>query len=326
MHDFQHYHAQFDSRITALRDQLVHRMHLPLGRFGLSSLTRLNREEAVSDGLPEGIVRLTGVHVMSVSRALGRFFSAEVSLSEFLAGRQADFLRPSVGIEFQKNRIRAFANQSMTSRFPGLNDVYWTPGGNPNLRPERGSMSEVGFDWKTNIKKSRIFSNIQLSGTGHQGLITDMILWQPTGAFWSAFNIQSAQLRGAEWQANLRKSSKNWSWELHGVYAYTESIDRSTGRMLPYVAKHAARGSFGLSYQGLSSFINVRHNGQRPVGMLFMPPHTVADLSVAKVFSLRPLKMTTGLSIMNLTDINYQVMAYMPMPGRHAMFNLSISW
>ena len=43
-------------------------------------------------------------------------------------------------------------------RLPGLNDLYWMPGGNPDLKPEYGYSAEAGskLSWKSQNKKTKV--------------------------------------------------------------------------------------------------------------------------------------------------------------------------
>ncbi len=46
------------------------------------------------------------------------------------------------------------ASFSRNSRIPTLNDMYWSPGGNPELRNENGYASEITWEMKNTLSES----------------------------------------------------------------------------------------------------------------------------------------------------------------------------
>jgi outer membrane cobalamin receptor len=65
------------------------------------------------------------------------------------------------------------ANVSRNFHTPSLNDLYWQPGGNPNLRPEEGYSSELSAVYSRNFSKHILLENQGLDyvATRLQGLL-----------------------------------------------------------------------------------------------------------------------------------------------------------
>ncbi|MDE6021942.1 MAG: TonB-dependent receptor, partial [Muribaculaceae bacterium] len=86
------------------------------------------------------------------------------------------------------------ASGSRNYRFPSLNDLYFMPGGNPDLRSEKGWTYDCGFSFETS--RSRLF-NANLSATWFDSRIDDWIIWLPTiKGFFSPRNMKSVHAYG----------------------------------------------------------------------------------------------------------------------------------
>jgi len=98
---------------------------------------------------------------------------------------------------------------------------------------------------------------------------------------------------------------------------------------LPYIPLHRGRIFATAHNEKWLGGLYGRHTGKRPVNAaqrLYMPSHTVFDLSLQRTFRIRKITGIFGIEILNVFDASYQVMAYMPMPGRHANFKFNILW
>ncbi len=63
-------------------------------------------------------------------------------------------------------------------KLPTLNDRYWEPGGNPNLRPEKSQNGEMGLQ----LKQTGTFSWSQRL-TYYRMQVDDWIIWLPKGSY-----------------------------------------------------------------------------------------------------------------------------------------------
>ncbi|MCX7651179.1 MAG: TonB-dependent receptor, partial [Flavobacteriales bacterium] len=104
-------------------------------------------------------------------------------------------LTGSVGFTFAPWRwleVKALGNR--VYRAPTLNDLYWRPGGNPQLQPEHGFSAEGGLKLKTSWKAWRLLTEV----TYFSRLIKNWIIWLPAGAFWTPQNLMQVWSRGTE--------------------------------------------------------------------------------------------------------------------------------
>ena len=95
------------------------------------------------------------------------------------------------GILSKKGNIVAKASVSRNYRFPTLNDLYFLPGGNPDLRNEHGFSYDAGVSFE--VGKKSIY---KLSGSANwfDSYIDDWIIWLPTTkGFFPPRNVKKVQ-------------------------------------------------------------------------------------------------------------------------------------
>lgn len=145
---------------------------------------------------------------------------------------------------------------SRNYRFPTLNDLYFLPGGNPDLKSEHGFSYDLGATFSTG--KPGVFS-IDGGATWFDSHISDWIIWLPTTkGFFSPRNVKKVHAYGIETKINIGiQPIKDWHLDLNASYSWTPSInegdkmsdaDRSVGKQLPYVPRHSASLTGRLSW------------------------------------------------------------------------------
>lgn len=230
----------------------------------------------------------------------------------------------------QKYNIVAKASVSRNHRFPTLNDLYFMPGGNPELKSEKGLTYDVGVS--ATIAKAGTYT-IDASATYFNSYITDWILWLPTTkGFFSPRNVKKVHSYGIETRVNYswRYAAKGLL-NISGTYAWTPSLnkadalswaDMSIGKQLPYVPRHSATvngrlswTSWALLYQWCyySNRYTMSSNEHIPGGVL--PKYYISNVAVSKDFRFKPMDLQLKLNINNLFNRDYQTIMSHPMPG-----------
>ena len=181
------------------------------------------------------------------------------------------------GIISPKGNVMLKASISRNYRFPTLNDLYFLPGGNPNLKNEQGFSYDAGVSF--DVGKKGIY---KLSGGANwfDSYIDDWIIWLPTTkGFFSPRNVKKVHAYGVEVKANFAvQPAKDWLIDLNGSYSWTPSInegekmspaDQSVGKQLPYV--HPG-GQIGGLADGVGGGGDVFQGPEGPSGDP-VPPH-----------------------------------------------------
>jgi iron complex outermembrane receptor protein len=234
------------------------------------------------------------------------------------------------GVISKKGNITAKASVSRNFRFPTLNDLYFLPGGNPNLKKESGITYDAGFSFA--FAKEEKY-NLQGSVNWFDSYINDWILWLPTTkGFFSPKNIKDVHAYGMEVQTDFSALiTKNLKLDLDATYSWTPSInegepissaDQSVGKQLPYVPEHSATVTGRLSWNTWSFMYKWCYYSERftmssndisLTGRL--PEYYMNNITVEKGVSFKFADISIKGSVNNLFDEEYLSVLSRPMPG-----------
>ena len=234
------------------------------------------------------------------------------------------------GVISKLGNVMAKASVSRNFRFPSLNDLYFLPGGNPNLRKENGWTYDVGMSFAVGDK-----GKYSLSGSANwfDSHITDWIIWLPTAkGFFSPKNIKDVHAYGVELQGKLEASlGKKWHLGVNATYSWTPSInegepmsaaDKSVGKQLPYVPEHSASLTARLAWRQWSLLYKWCYYSERftmssndisLTGKL--PSYFMSNITLEKQFSFKWADMNLKGCVNNLFNEEYLSVLSRPMPG-----------
>lgn len=218
------------------------------------------------------------------------------------------------GVGFTLNLARNF-------RLPTLNDLYWIPGGNQNLKPEKSWDAEMGFSYSYEGKLS-------IRTIAYCKYVEDWIQWISNGTYWQPENVKRVLSKGVETSLSY-SLPVNRLW-LTGRFSYTytnasnldaaTSFDQSKGKQLIYVPSHTASSSNKFIYRKwYLEFV------QTYAGRVFvttdnsqhLPGYYLLDIELGKDFEYKGFLIGLTFSVNNITDKQYQVVAQRAMPGRN---------
>ena len=260
-------------------------------------------------------------------------FGLSMVIREEMYGKEWTPIIPALfvdGVLSKVGNITAKASVSRNFRFPTLNDLYFLPGGNPNLRKESGWSYDAGVSFA--VGRKGIYS-LKGSATWFDSYIHDWILWLPTTkGFFSPKNIKDVHAYGVELKADLNVAlTKEWQLALDGTYSWTPSInhgepisaaDQSVGKQLPYVPKHSAtvtgriswrKWSFLYKWCYYSERFTMSSNDISLTGKL--PEYFMSNISLEKLLSFRWANLSLKGTINNLFNEEYLSVLSRPMPG-----------
>ncbi|HLN71693.1 MAG TPA: TonB-dependent receptor plug domain-containing protein [Prolixibacteraceae bacterium] len=252
---------------------------------------------------------------------------------------------PAFGMEYwidEKQNKSFKLNLSRNYHQPGLNDLYWLPGGNPNLKPEDGLSGDLGYLDKAS------YGNMNFEGqlTTFASLIDNWIVWQPSASgayYWEAANLQKVFARGAEIMLSTQyKAANGVLFNLKGNYSYTAtsnmnalpSVDESRGKQLIYIPKHKANVFAETDFKDYYLKVNAPFTGKRYTTSnnvesdyeKVLNPYWLVNMTAGKKFEWKDLTADASLSVENLLDTDYMAILYRPMPGRYYSFTLQLQF
>ena len=234
------------------------------------------------------------------------------------------------GVLSKKGNIVAKASVSRNYRFPTLNDLYFLPGGNPDLKKESGWTYDAGISF--DIGKEGLYS---LSGSANwfESRINDWIIWLPTTkGFFSPDNIKDVHAYGVELKGNFDLVfAQEWKLGLNGTFSWTPSInegeprtpaDQSVGKQLPYVPEFSSTVTGKLSWNSWSFLYKWCYYSERYTmssndisltGKL--PQYFMSNITLEKGFSFKFADLSLKGTVNNLFDEEYLSVLSRPMPG-----------
>ena len=264
-------------------------------------------------------------------------------LREELFGHDFSPLIPALfidGVISQRGNVLAKASVSRNYRFPSLNDLYFLPGGNPDLRPERGWTYDAGLSFS--VGQEGVYS-LSGSASWFDSYVKDWIIWLPTAkGFFSPRNVKDVHAYGVELQSSLDVAlSDKWRLSLDGTYSWTPSrnvgepmspADKSVGKQLPYVPEHTANVTGRLSWRTWSLLYKWNYYSRRYTmssndlslsGSL--PTYFMNNVTIEKSFSFKWADLSLKCAINNLFDEEYLSVLSRPMPGINYEFFVGIT-
>lgn len=233
---------------------------------------------------------------------------------------------PSIGAEGRiKGKMGGRISLSRNFRVPTLNDRFWQPGGNPDLKPESSYNIEAGLNYKygeVNRKKISGEFGFQV----YTAWINDLILWVPTNAsIWSPQNVERLWSRGIEASSALSYFKEKWNVRFNLLYTWSPSTftgvrndDNTYGNQLIYVPLHTVKVNFKILYGKISFQLNGTAESRRFTrkdNRTWLPAIGLLNLSGSREFRIKDDKLTFRLDVANILNSSYQAVQYYPAPG-----------
>jgi vitamin B12 transporter len=258
-----------------------------------------------------------------------RFLIREILLDNKLL--PLDFSASTEIKPFRQKYYLIKASYSRNSKIPTLNDMYWSPGGNPDLKNESGYLSEITMEM-TNILTGSF--RIKNDLTFFRNHLSNMIQWHPGEfSYWEADNLGNVVTAGLETGFDISYAISGFIFSLNAGYTYTKAtysdlnVDKAslTGKQLIYIPENQINALLRMNWRHFYSIFNSGFTGKRflnPDNSQYLPAYSVCDLRIGLKLTAGNLFCDAGFAIENLFDINYQNIAYYPMPGRNFLLTI----
>jgi hypothetical protein len=232
-----------------------------------------------------------------------------------------------VGANVQRPHFSARFFYRETYRIPTFNELYYTSVGNTGLIPESAQQLNLGVS-VGNASQERGYFIVSLDG--YMNRVRDKIVAIPTNNLfsWSMRNIGKVDIWGVD--AVLKGG-----FDVHQrldffskiSYTFQDARDVSNPRsatynqQIAYTPRHSGSIVFGVN-----SFLTLQYSllfaGDRYRVAVNTPsnrlePYFDHNISLSKNFSIRNSDWRVIFEVLNLTNKNYEIVAFYPMPGRH---------
>ncbi len=251
---------------------------------------------------------------------------------------------PSAGFEWQLVKrlpLIIRANAARNYHKPTLNDLYWIPGGNPELLAEDGYTGDVSFS--ADFQGRTIGFSNEL--TGFISRIENWIAWQPAASgayYWEAGNIRNVSSKGLEYQFTAKIKSGSFLFQSGGNYSYTRtsnlqavhSADESRGKQLIYIPKHKGGVYGSINWQNFAFKFDLNGVGKRYTKSSnqesefeqVLNPYFLGKFTAEKQIAWNEFLTGLKLTVDNVFDQKYHSILWRPMPGRFYSLTLALKY
>ncbi|MCU0452357.1 MAG: TonB-dependent receptor [Bacteroidetes bacterium] len=213
--------------------------------------------------------------------------------------------------------LTARASLGAGVRTPNFNELYWQPGGDPHLRPERVVTADAGVHLRTH-PDGAFSASINAFFADTRDRITG----------WPPVNLARTVSEGADVNAVWRTGVFRW-WA-NATYAMVESRSPSLpGRQVPFVPRWLASTGLDVSVGPLILSPVVRYLSRRfttldNLAALSLPPTTRVSVAGRLVGVFVGRRMSLIGTVDNLLDVAGTSIPGYPLPGRSFRLGVSI--
>ena len=219
-------------------------------------------------------------------------------------------------------------------RFPSMNDLYWRPGGNPDVRPEKGYSYDMAVSYRKAFNRQWAFD---AEAAGYMMYIDDWILWLPKDGnqwIWTPQNHRNVRSVGTELYGKLTYAPGDWRFTGSGNFSWSQSRTRkkkhtddgSYLKQIPYVPRFKWNLRAAAEWKGIFFSWQITYIGRRFTTTdeeYATDPYPVHNLTAGYGYRFRNgMRITPQLRVDNLFDKYYESTQYYPMPLRNCLFSM----
>ena len=246
-------------------------------------------------------------------------------------------LTPSLSLTcrpFTTHHFYIRALYKKTFRVPTFNDLYYLRLGNTGLRPELANEYNVGLTWNGTLL--RFLDHLSLTVDGYYNEVRDKIVAFPSTYVWKMANFGEVKITGLDINASAGAPvTDKIRLTLNGNYTYQRAIDRTDpeaknyNQQIPYTPRHSGSGAVTFETPWANVAYTLVAVGKRYYLKQNIPVNRINGyaehtLAVSRLFRLRSCEMRMQAECVNLTDEQYDIIKYYPMPGRSFRATVSI--
>jgi len=306
-------------------------------RFMLSNNVSVKYEAAKADGYNNEHNRTNYTWLLGLSKNFKRL-NIDVFNRFAQIGENTQVFSPSIGVNYgflKQKQLKLKANAGINYNYPTFNDLYWSPGGNVNLKPEHAEMAEFGISYDYKLKQT----TMAIEATGFYSYVYDWVIWQPTSDnFWSPTNLKEVENKGVELSLRIKTNINKLKLMANANYSYTMStnmkakneFDNAENKQLLYVPYHKMNYVVRAIIKGYTLSYNYNYTGKRFTSSdnnWYLPANFISDISLSKKFKTsNKTSFSASFKVNNLLDQDYQSIAWRPMPGRNYLGTLTFQF
>lgn len=210
-------------------------------------------------------------------------------------------------------------------RVPTFNDLYYRRLGNIHLKPEKAKQWSFGVTWTTRAAWLRYLT---LTADAYYHDVTDKIVAFPSTYVWRMANYGKVEILGADMTLGAQIDVTR-AWNIVGSMSATwqHAVDKtnatyqSYNNQLPYTPRWSGSGALAVTTPWLTLGYTVLMQGSRYSLGQNKPEYRMSafwehSVNVSREFTIGKLHLSLSAKVTNLTNKQYSIIQYYPMPGR----------
>ncbi|PKP18196.1 MAG: hypothetical protein CVU05_14015 [Bacteroidetes bacterium HGW-Bacteroidetes-21] len=267
----------------------------------------------------------TGIYT-NLEHAISQKFKIVYAVKLDMGGKELLPLAPAIFFSYRPNGEKLpvfFASLGANNKLPSLNDLYYIPGGNPDLKTENSRSAEAGME---DCLFRFLGTCLNVSLTAFHQEITNWIVWQPSQfGYWHPVNIRNARSNGATAGLTWEKEWKDFSVFFDTRYTINRTQAEEEGYLSGqtiYLPEHNLTSQCQFSYKKFKFATDGQYMSARKTALYEntwspeLPPVWIQNISLEKQVEIYKHKLNLGLRLNNVFNEVWQQIVWRPMPGR----------
>ena len=219
-------------------------------------------------------------------------------------------------------------------RMPTFNDLYYREIGNYKLSPEKTRQYNAGVAYSAH--PFGCCDELAVSADVYYGKIKDKIVAVPGVFVWRMSNVERVETFGAD--VNVKgvfSLSSRLKFQLSSAYSYMRAENRTSdsplnGHQIVYTPLHS--GSADVAF--VTPFVDfgysllwsgTRYHVAQNTASNEIAAYGEHSLWLSRTWKIKALSLFAKAEVKNVTDENYEIIRYYPMPGRNYVFTLKLT-
>ncbi len=238
-------------------------------------------------------------------------------------------LSPTLSASWQPWKEEQFFVRALyknTFRVPTFSDLYYLRVGNTNLRPEKATEYTIGLTWSGTPFSFTDFVSITVDGYYNE--VKDKIIAFPSTYVWKMQNYGKVHITGIDVTlATAIPFGRKVNLNLSGNYSWQKALDvtnkeaKNYKHQLPYTPEH--NGNVSATFE--TPWVNIGYTMSMVGKRYYMAQNIKANeiegynehtATLWREFKWKKCGLRLQAEVINLTDAQYDVIKYYPMPGR----------
>jgi iron complex outermembrane receptor protein len=222
---------------------------------------------------------------------------------------------------------------SRNYRIPTFNDLYWVPGGNPDLKPEDSWNEDLSADFHSQYKKIKFSYIVSVYNRNTK----NWILWQPGPGYWSPENLLEVWSRGVDHRVKINWKKNKTDISFYAGYEYVRATsekskapnDVSIGKQLTYLPANHFSSALQFTYHNFYIAGNYQHTDlvfTTTDHTEYLPGYGLVSTTIGSRINFKSSFADIFFRVNNLTNKEYQAVAWRPMPGRSFQLGLTLEF